>query len=158
MLGAVFGNIFEAEARGQVEIKLDGGELPRAADGVDELDVDFGAVEGGFAGDGFVGDVELLHGFGKRGRGALPVFRLAGVIFGMRGVPIGELDFVFVEAEIFHYGESEIDAGFDFSFDLRRGAENVRIVLGEAADTEKAVKHAAAFVAIDGAEFSESNR
>ena len=50
MLGAVFADVFEAEARGQIEIELDGGELPGAADGVDELDVDFGAVEGGFAG------------------------------------------------------------------------------------------------------------
>ena len=123
---------------------MDSGELPRAADGVDELDVDFGAVEGGFAGDGFVGDIEALHGFGESGGGAMPVFGLAGVIFGMRGVPIGEFDFEFVEAEIFHDGESEIDAGFDFGFDLRRGAENVGVVLGEATDAKKAVEDAAA--------------
>src|SRR5271169_3798325 len=83
VLGAVFGDVFETEARGKIEIELDGGELPGAAEGVDELDVDFGAVEGGFAGDGFIRNVELLHGFGKRGGGALPVFRFAGVIFRM---------------------------------------------------------------------------
>ncbi len=129
--------------------------MPGAADGVDELDVDFGAVERGFAGDGFIRNVELLHGFGKRGRGALPVFGLAGVIFRMGGIPVGELDFEFVETEIFHHGEGEIDAGFDFAFDLRRRAENVRVVLREAADAEEAVEHAAALVAIDGAEFGE---
>ena len=45
--------------------------------------------------------------------------RIAGVIFGMRGVPIGKLDFVLVEAEILHHCECEIDASLDFAFDLR---------------------------------------
>ena len=157
MLGAIFGDVFETETRGQVEIELDSGELPRAADGVDELDVDFGAVECGFASDSFIRNVELLHGFGKRGRGTLPVFRFAGVIFRVRGVPIGKLDFEFVEAEIFHYGEGEIDAGFHFAFDLRRRTENVRVILREAADAEQAVEHAAAFVAIDGAKLGEAH-
>ena len=64
MLGAVFGDVFQAETRREIEIELDGGELPGTADGVDELDVDFGAVEGGFAGDGFVGNVQAFHGVG----------------------------------------------------------------------------------------------
>ena len=87
----------------------------------------------------------------------LPVFGLAGVIFRMRGVPIGKLDFEFVETEIFHDGEGEIDAGFDFGFDLRRHAENVGVVLREAADAEQAVKDAAALVAIDGAKLGEAH-
>src|SRR5580692_1110384 len=157
MLGAVFRDIFEAETRWQVEIELHGGELPGAANGVDELDVDFGTIERGFAGDGFIGDVELLHRLGERGGGTVPVFGLAGVIFWMRGVPIGEFDFEFVEAKIFHYGEGEIDAGFDFGFNLRRCAENVRVILREAANAEQAVEDAAAFVAIDGAEFGQTN-
>src|SRR5580692_2495766 len=139
MFGAVFGDVFEAEARGQVEIELNGGELPRAPDGVDELDVDLGAVEGGFAGNGFIWNVELLHGFGKRGRGTLPVFGLASVIFRMSGIPIGKLHFEFVEAEIFHYGEGEVDTGFHFAFDLRGSTENVGVVLRETADAEQAV-------------------
>src|SRR5260370_313879 len=82
----------------------------------------------------------------------MPVFGLAGVILRMGLIPIGELDFEFVEAEIFHDGEGELDAGLDFGFDLRGHAEDVRVVLGEAADAEQAVEHAAAFVTIDGAE------
>ena len=46
---AVFADVFQAEARGQIEIELHGGELPGAADGVDQLDVDLGTVERGFA-------------------------------------------------------------------------------------------------------------
>src|SRR6266702_1462155 len=153
MLGAVFGDVLQAEARRQIEIELHGGELPGAADGVNELDVDLGAVEGGFALHFLERNVYALHGVGERGGGAAPVFGLAGVVFRMRGVPVGELHFEFVEAEIFHDGVGEIDAGFDFRFDLRGHAENVRVVLRESADAEQAVKHPAAFIAIDGAEF-----
>ena len=88
----------------------------------------------------------------------MPVFGLAGVIFRMLGIPIGKFDFEFVEAEIFHHGESEIDASFDFGFDLLRSAENVGVVLGEAADAQQAVEHAAALVAINGAEFRQAHR
>src|SRR5277367_22186 len=157
MFGSVFGDVFEIETRGQIEIELDGGELPGTADGVDELNVDFGAVERSFAGDGLIRNVELLHGFRKRGRGALPVFGLAGVIFRVRGVPIGELDFEFVETEIFHHGEREIDTGFDLAFDLRRSAENVGVVLRKATDAQQSVEDTAAFVAIDGAELGQAN-
>ena len=51
---AVFALVFELESRGQVEVELHGGELPHAAEDVHELDVDLGAVEGGFAWDGAV--------------------------------------------------------------------------------------------------------
>ena len=87
----------------------------------------------------------------------MPVFGLALVIFRMRGVPIGELHFKFVEAEVLHYREGKVNAGFDFLFNLRRSAENVRVVLGEAAHAEQAVQDAAALVAIDGAEFGETD-
>src|SRR6266566_4412237 len=134
MLGAVFGDVLQAEARRQIEIELHGGELPGAADGVNALD-----------------------GVGEGGGGAAPVFGLAGVVFRMRGVPVGELDFEFAEAKIFHDGVGEVDAGFDFRLDLRGHAENVGVVLRETADAEQAVKHPAAFVAIDGAKFGETH-
>src|SRR2546426_7346554 len=38
MLGAIVGDVLQAEASGQIEIELHGGELPGAADGVNELD------------------------------------------------------------------------------------------------------------------------
>src|SRR5271169_3740813 len=158
VLGAVFGDVFETEARGKIEIELDGGELPGAADGVDQLDVDFGAVERGFAGDGFIRNVKLLHGFCKSGSGTLPVFGLAGVILRVGSVPVGELDFVVVKAKILHYGKREINAGFYFAFDLRGCAENVRIILRKAADAEQAMEYAAALIAVDSAEFGETHR
>src|SRR6266436_3288654 len=157
MLGAVFADVLQAEARGQVGIDLHGGELPGAADGVDELDVDLGAVKGTFALNRFVRDIEPLQGVGQTGGGALPVFGLAFVIFRMRSVPIRQFNLEFVEAEIFHHRERKIKASLDFGLDLRRHAEDVRVVLSEAADAKQAVEHAAAFVAIDGAKFGEAD-
>src|SRR5258708_22952892 len=75
----------------------------------------------------------------------------------MRGIPVGKLDFEFVEAEILHDGEGKIHARFDFGFDLRGHAEDVRVVLSKAANAEQTVEHAAAFVAIDGAELGEAD-
>jgi len=46
---------------------------------------------------------------------------------------------------------AEIDAGFDFFFDLRRHAKNVGVVLSEAANAQEAVENAAALVTIDRA-------
>src|SRR5229473_3197694 len=157
MLGAVFADVLQAEARGEIEIELHSGELPGTADRVDELDVDFRAVERAFAYHLFERNVHALHGVSKSGCSAVPVFGLAGVVFRMRGIPIGELDFEFVEAEIFHHGKGEIDAGFDFGFNLRGHAENVRVVLGEAADAQQTVEHAAALVAIDSAKLGKTD-
>jgi len=75
----------------------------------------------------------------------------------MRGIPIGELDFKSVEAKIFQHREGKIDARLDFAFDLRRHAKDMRVVLGEAADAQQAVEHAAAFVTVDGAELGETD-
>jgi hypothetical protein len=71
---AVFADVFEVEARGKVEIELHGGELPGAPDGVDQLHVDLRAVERGFAGNVFVGDVHALERVGQRVLGVLPFF------------------------------------------------------------------------------------
>ena len=76
----------------------------------------------------------------------------------MLGVPIGKFDLKFVEAEIFHDCVGEIDAGFHFGLDLRCHAEDVRVVLRETPHAEQTMQHAAAFVAIDGAEFSKPDR
>src|SRR5208283_3257595 len=57
MASAVIADIFQAEARRQVEVKLHSGELPGAADGVNQFNVDFGTVERGFAHHLLVGNV-----------------------------------------------------------------------------------------------------
>ena len=50
------------------------------------------------------------------------------------------------------------EAVHDFVLDLLRRAEDVRVVLREAADAKQAVHHAGALVAIDGAELAQPHR
>ena len=71
----------------------------------------------------------------------------------MLGVPVRELDFELIEAEILHDREGEVDAGLDFGLDLLGRAEDVGVVLRKPADAQEAVEHATAFVAVDGAKF-----
>ena len=56
---AVFADVFKLEARGQIEVELHRRELPQAAEHVDELHVDLGAVERGFAGESLEGEPAL---------------------------------------------------------------------------------------------------
>ena len=86
---AVFADVLELEALGQGEVELHGGELPEAADGVDQLDVDFRAVKRGFAGDGFVLDVAALERVLERTLGQLPLIGASGVGLLVVRVPNG---------------------------------------------------------------------
>ena len=63
---AVFADILQPEALGQVEVELHGGELPQAADGVHQLDVDLRPVERGFAGNQLVRDAAPLQNILQR--------------------------------------------------------------------------------------------
>ncbi len=45
-----------------------------------------------------------------------------------------------------------------FVFDLLRRAENVRVVLREAAHAEQPVQHAGALIAVDRAQFAQPHR
>jgi hypothetical protein len=76
----------------------------------------------------------------------------AGVVLGFGGVPGGELDFEFGEAEGLEDGIGKVDAGDDLVFDLRGGAEDVGVVLGKAADAQQAVHCPATLVAVDVAQ------
>src|ERR1700730_14703603 len=106
----------------------------------------------------FVGNFQSGKSIRKSFGRAVPILGLAGVVFGMLGIPIGELDFEFIEAKIFHHRERESDAGFYFRFNLRLGAEDVGVILGKPADAEQTVQRAAAFVTIDSTKFRNADR
>ena len=64
-------------------------------------------------------------------------------------VPSRKLDLELREAEGFEDGFGKIDAGGDFAFDLRGHAEDVGVVLREAAHAQQAVHGSGALVAIN---------
>ena len=76
----------------------------------------------------------------------------------MLRVPVRKLDDVLVESERLHHGERKIDARLDLRFDLLRHAEDVRVILREAAHAQQAVQHARALVAIHGAQLGQAHR
>src|SRR5207237_7082013 len=73
MPAAIFADVFEPKAPGEIEVKLHGGELPGTADRVDQLDVDLRAIKCGFAFHAFEGNLHALQSRGESARGAFPI-------------------------------------------------------------------------------------
>ena len=69
-----------------------------------------------------------------------------------------ELDAVLLEAKGGEHGFGEVEASLDLADDLAGSAEDVSVVLGEAADAEQTVHRAGALVAIDVAELGVALR
>ena len=155
---AVFADVFELEAARESEIELHGGELPWAADGIHQLDVDLRPVERGFVGHHFHFDVETLGGVLERVFGDLPLLGRAVVFAAQAVVPGGKLGFIFVETESGERIDGELKAVHDFVFDLLGCAEDVRVILREAAHAEQAVEHAGALIAVDRAQLAQAHR
>jgi len=156
-VGTVVGSdVGEIEAEAHLVIDLDGAELPLAADDVLDDEVDLGAVEGGFAGFLGEGDAEGACGVDAGAFGLVPAFRAAGVLAAVR-IAEPDADAVFLHAEDVEDGLDEGEAPLDLGGDLVLGAEEVGVVLGEAADAGHAVELAGLLPAVDGAELGEAD-
>src|SRR5579859_174284 len=155
---AVFRYVFQLEAVRQVEVELNGGKLPGAADGVHQLDVDFRAVKRGFAHNRLVGNIHLLQDLLQRVDGAVPVLLAADEALLIVGVPDAQLDLVFSEAKSLEDGHGEFHAAHDFALNLLRRAEDVGIILGEAAHPQQAVHHARPLISVHRAQLAVTLR
>ena len=158
MARAIVSDIFQIKSRRQIEIELYGGQLPRAANRVNQFDVNLRAVKCGFTFHALEGNIQAIESGFERVGCAVPIFRLAGVILRMHRIPIRKLNGIIIEAEILHHRESEIHAVFHFLFDLRRHAENVRVILSKSANAQQAMQHARTLVAIHRAQFRKPHR
>ncbi len=69
-----------------------------------------------------------------------------------------EPDSNLIEAEILEHGQDEIVDLEDFVGKLLFGAEDMRVVLGEAAHAHQPEQRAGGLIAVHGAEFGEPNR
>ena len=56
-------DIFKTEASRKIEIELHGGKLPQSSDGIHQLNINFRAVERGFAGDRLIFNPQPLQNF-----------------------------------------------------------------------------------------------
>src|SRR5262249_16382837 len=143
---AVFADVFEAEALRKVEIELHRGQLPGPPDGVNQLHVNLRAIKDRFSFHAPEGDLHPIYRVHQSALGTFPVLHGAGVALRLGRVACGEFDFEAVEAKGAQYGEGEVHTGGDFTLDLVRGSEDVRVVLSETAHAQQPVEHARALV------------
>ena len=129
MFFAVIADVARIEALGQNEIGLQGAALPFAADRVAQHEIELRAIEGAVAGVHFILDAGLFGGRAQGFLGAIPHRIGAGADLG----PVGEADEHILEAEIAINAERQLTESRALGVDLVDGAENMGVVLGEAA-------------------------
>ncbi len=150
----ILGHVLGSEAPGHEEIDLHGADLPGAADRVLEVVFDLGTVEGPLP------------------RQFLP-WRLTGLETGPQGVLRARPEFVVADALVRPQGDLERDVGeaevgidrhglamegHDLGLDLGLGAEDVAVVLGEAAHAQQPVQRSRGLHAVAGAELAVAQR
>mmetsp|Transcript_26265 Transcript_26265/g.66878 ORF Transcript_26265/g.66878 Transcript_26265/m.66878 type:complete len:389 (+) Transcript_26265:617-1783(+) len=148
----LLGDVLEVEADGQLEVKLHGGALELALERVVHRDVDLGAVEravGLVDGPGPAGGVERV---GERGLRLVPLLQLAQVRLGARGQRHGV-----VEPKHAVHLAQELEEALHLGHDLVGAAEDVRVVLREAAHAEQAVHGARPLVPVHRAQLSHAD-
>ena len=139
-------DVLELEALRRLEVELDGGHLPRAADGVSGLHRDLGAVERPAA--------LVEHQFEALGLADLAerLGRLLPLLVGPDGLLLRlgrQLEVEVVEAVVAQQTEHELEQRGQLVGHLLRGAEDVGVVLRHAPHPGEAVDHAGLLVAVD---------
>src|ERR1019366_7938306 len=139
--------VFDLETLRKVEIELNRRALPLAADRVDELEVELGAIKRAAA----LIERELLSATSHHASEKL--FRLSPCLDRAKRL-LGhgrKLDRVRIAERREHFIH-EIEKPFYLRRHLLRRAEHVCVVLRESADAQHSVKHAAALVAVHSSE------
>ena len=147
-------DVVELEALGEVEVGLDGAELPRAPEGILEVELDLRAVEGALPFRDGVGEPLLFHAGDERLLRLVPARVLTEPIVGAGG----DHDADVVEVEVAIDLEDQLQEGDDLALGLLLGAEDVRVVLGEGAHPGEPLGHAAPLIAMEATEVGHAHR
>ena len=147
VVAAVRSAIREIEALREHEVDLDRSELPAAADRVVHVDVELRSVEGSPAG------IDRIRQPARCERPANGVFRDIVRWETFVCVARGEHVFDVLKTERTDEANRFVRGRFELALKLFGRAEEMRVVLREAANAREAVQRAAALVAIDGTEF-----
>ena len=155
LLGAVFGHILGIEALRQDEVQLQGAALPGPADGVAQVELQLGTIEGTFARQGLDLHVDRLAGGPVQlGLGDVPDFVGPGADLG----PQGQLHAVQVQAEVGIDRVQQLHELCRLRLDLVLAAEDVGVVLGEGAQAHDAMQGTGRLVPVAGAELGHAER
>ena len=151
VLLAVLSGVLQFKPLRQLAVQLDGAALPGAAQGIGQMEVQLGAIEGAVAGVDGVFLADAGDGVGKRGGGDVPILDGADVIL-RHG---GQLYLIGQTEERIDLVKELRDAD-DLVLDLLGSEEDMRVVLSEAADAEHTVQRTGELVAVDKAELAEA--
>ena len=154
LMHVVLVRVLEAEAFRKIEVHLDRGDLPVAADRVPHVDVDLRSVERAVA---FVHgeiDVGAPQRFGDRLLREVPQLVGADRFLRSRREPHA----IGAHAHGRVQGAEELDHAEQLVHDLLGAAEDVRVVLREAARPQEAVQRARSLVAIHRSELRQTDR
>jgi hypothetical protein len=152
MIGAVAAAVGEREALRQDEVDLDGAELPAAPNRVVHVDVELWAIERA---------APAIDRVRQRAGGQRLADGLLGNLVGVRTrTRFAGRENVFdaLEAERGDQADRFVRRLLELVLQLLGRAEQVRVVLREAAHPVQAVQRAAAFEAVDGAELRIAQR
>ena len=148
--------VLEVEALRQVVVYLDRTELPAAAKGVLDHEVQLRPVEGGFAVLDLGGKALLSTSLDDSLLGALPVLFATDVLLAVHLIAQGDLSLEVLEVQRLEDDEDDIHHLAELLLDLVGAAEEVRVVLREATYTRQPVELTALLVAIDRTELSQT--
>ena len=152
MATAVGAHVLQPEPLREVEVQLDGGELPGTADGVGDVDIDLRPVEGAAALVDHVVKAGRLQGGPQAVGRHLPEGLLPHRLVLRSG---RELGLEVLEAEGPQHAEGELQQRGQLVGDLLGRAEDVAVVLCEAPASHEAVDDTGELVAVDGAQLEE---
>ena len=156
MLLVVSTRVLEVEALRQVVVYLDRTELPAAAEGVLDHEVQLRPVEGCFAVLDLGGKALLSTSLDDSLLGTLPVLFATDVLLAVHLIAQGDLSLEVLEVQRLEDDEDDIHHLAELLLDLVRAAEEVRVVLREATYTRQPVELTALLVAIDRTELSQT--
>ena len=142
----------EVETLREVVVHLDRSQLPLAADGVLDHEVELRTVEGRFAQLHDRCEAFLLGGLHDGRLGLLPVLVRTDVFLLVVRVAQRNLGGVVVELQRLEDIEHDVDHAFELFQKLIRTNEQVGVVLRESAHARQSVQLARLFVAVDRSE------
>ncbi|MOA19847.1 hypothetical protein D3C78_1402540 [compost metagenome] len=150
----VLADILGTEANRQVEVELQGTALPDSPQAILQRELDLRTVEGTFARLQLPRQTGVVQRGLQRSLGAIP--QVVGADALLRAGRQLELDIL--ETEVGVDVQGQLDEGGGLVLHLPFGAEDVGIVLHEAAHAHDAMQRTGRLVAVAGAELGQAQR
>ena len=137
---------------------MDGDEGIFLAKDILVLDIQLGAVEGGFIDADGVLDAKVIEDFSHDALGLIPLLRSTDVLFGIVGIPLGEAEgAVLQQTDGFEAVLSQLQAVAEFLLQLIGAQDDMALRNGELAHTDETVHLAGILIAEQGGGLTQAH-